>query len=408
MVWLRRAWRDLGEDAGPTTAVWLFGLGALTIALGLVDVWGPGRGVAPAWHLVPLAVGCAAMTVRRRRPGFTLGVATVVFIADAILGGSFAVTLVLFDAIYAAERFGGTRLRRSVHLAAGVIVVGIVLASVRGGNELRDVLALGLQTGGLLGLPIWWASSVRQAAELAAAAEERARLEIERAESLERLAAAERTSAVEAERTRMARDLHDAVAGEVSAVVIHAEAALAAPPDHERDRAALTAVRAGGLAALAEMRTLIEILRARESDDDPDEQRTTPPRLTQDLPALLGGAVAVRVTGEASLQEHGLPRAVDQTAYRIVQECLTNVAKHGASPQAELSLTVDAATLEIDVSNRARPGVPTATGGHGVIGMNERATPLGGTVTAGIADDGGTWVVRARLPLPPADVRSRT
>src|SRR5690606_22023257 len=203
---LRRLGREYSDDPGPLTALVTFLGGSLMIAIGLTEVWTDAPVGAPAWwHLVPLAVGCAATTVRRSRPAITMAVVVVAFAADAVIGGSLAVLVVLFDAIYSAERFGSWPLRRAVRFGSGVIIAGGTLAAALSGLPLRAVAAIALQLAAMPLIPVWWAVDVRHRTELAASAQARADLEAARAAERARAQDAERRSAVQAERSRMAR-----------------------------------------------------------------------------------------------------------------------------------------------------------------------------------------------------------
>src|SRR5690606_16907716 len=150
----------------------------------------------------------------------------------------------------------------------------------------RSTAAVTLQVAAMLLVPIWWALDVRHRTELADAATARADLEASRAAERARAQDAERRGAVQAERSRMARELHDAVAGDVSALVIRAGAALAGPPG-PGDRESLAAVRESGLHALGELRTMIEVL---AGDGEPDP---VAPTLTEDGAELLGRSGAI-------------------------------------------------------------------------------------------------------------------
>ena len=385
---LRRLGRGYSDDPGPFSALVLLVVGAITIALGLSGLWttADAPGVSLWWHLVPLAVGCAANAVRKSRPALTLGVAVPVFVADLAIGGSLAVLLVLFDAIYAAERFGSSHLRRVVRLGAGVGTVGATIAAAVSGLTLRDVAAIALQTAAMLMVPIWWALDVRHRSELAAAAQARADLEAERAAASARAHEAERRSAVQAERSRMARELHDAVAGDVSALVIRSGAALAAPPG-PGDRSSLAAVRESGLHALGELRAMIGVL-ATDGETEP-----VAPTLTE-----AGGALLER--SESALD--GAPPAglgplapvVDRAGYRILQEALTNAARHGRPGTTRVWTRREGESVVIRVSNAVDH--PGERDGLGLASMRERAHAVGGTI--GIEVEEGTWLVTATLP----------
>jgi len=201
-------------------------------------------------------------------------------------------------------------------------------------------------------------------------------------------------AAVAEERARIARELHDVVAHGVSVIAIQSDAAEAAL---ERDPALagppLRAIRGSARDALAEMRRLLGVLR---SDEDGSE--TTPqPGLAQ-LPELVARA-GVPVTLEVSGEPRRLPAGIDISAYRIVQEALTNVHKHaGAVPTfVRISWSDDAVELSVRDDGPGLNGHGPNDGGHGLIGMRERVRLLGGELSTGPAAGGG-FEVRAVLP----------
>lgn len=410
--WLKRAWRAYGEDSPGTVTASLAIIGAATLALDLTPLWEPAvPGVQTWWHLGPLALACAGSLARRTRPELTLAVAVLAVVLDAALGGSLMAVLVVCDALYATERFGGPRLRRSTHVAAAVAVLATAGAGVAGGLGVRGVVAGAFQVAGLLVVPLAWAAAVRSGEDRAEAAEQRRALEAERATALVRAAEAERTAAVRAERTRTAQELHDSVAGDLSAVVIHASATLALPRDPDADADALVAVRTSGLHALAELRTMIDVLRL------PEPAAVAGARLTRDLPTLANGLVRVELAG-LEPSDLLLDPTTDEAAYRILQEALTNVGKHASARRARIDLRSDGDALTLEVSSAlAAPGAPgvsstpatrsatharvAVSAGLGLPGMASRAAAVGGTLEAGA--EAGRWVVRARLPLREPD-----
>lgn len=414
--WLERAWRSYGEDSPGSVTASLAVIGAATLALDLTGLWEPVLpGVQTWWHLGPLALACAGSLVRRARPELTLATAVLAVVLDAALGGSLMAVLVVCDALYATERHGGSRLRRATHVAAAVAVLSTAVAGAGGGLGVRAVVGGAFQVAGLLVVPLAWAAAVRSSEDRAEAAEQRRALEAERATALARAAEAERTAAVRAERTRTAQELHDSVAGDLSAVVIHASATLALPRDPDADAEALVAVRTSGLHALAELRTMIDVLRLPEP-----AAAVAGARLTRDLPTLTSGLVSVELAGVRAA-DLALDPTTDEAAYRIVRESLTNVGKHASAHEARLALRSDGDALVLEVSSAlAAPGEPgvsstpagrtatdardTGSAGLGLPGMASRAAAVGGSVEAGC--EAGRWVVRARLPLrEPAGAR---
>ncbi len=198
---------------------------------------------------------------------------------------------------------------------------------------------------------------------------------------------------------RIARELHDVVAHGVSLMVVQAQA-LSALDEQERDRAA-GRIAAVGRESLAEMHRMLDVLRPSESEE-PD---LVPAPGVRDIPALVDGARAAGLAVELGVegQPLALPAGVDLSAYRIVQEALTNVIKHARALRTEVRLRYGPDALELSVVDDgagAQPGGPAVVTGHGLVGMRERVALFGGTLEAGARDDGSTgYLVRAVLPL---------
>jgi signal transduction histidine kinase len=353
------------------------------------------------WHLVPLTLAAGALVLKRRRPLAVLAVVALCFGGDVLVGGSVAMVVALWDALFAAQLHGSPVARRVSTVAVGVAIAAAVVASAAATSDPRTPAVLALTLFALVVTPMWWGSNVRQGSELADAAEDRARLERERSAALLRLAEAERHDAVRAERSAVARDLHDVVASHLSAIALTSGAALAGERDPERDRAALRSVRAESLASLDDMQAMIRVLR---SDGHPDdaEELTAASRAANLGPVLeqvrLAG-LPLRVEDPAGLLDGAdiaLPVAVDHAVYRIVRESLTNVLKHGGGATTLRLTSGDA--LEIEVTDSGGAKEPEAGTGTGLVSMRERAEALGGTFEAG--PDGPGWRVRAILPLP--------
>jgi signal transduction histidine kinase len=210
----------------------------------------------------------------------------------------------------------------------------------------------------------------------------------------------ERTAhlAVDEERARIARELHDVVAHGLSVIAIQSDAAEAAlDRDPALARAPLHAIRASAGEALGDMRRLLGVLR-----EDQDGNELTPqPGLAQ-LDALIerarGAGVKVSVREEGVRRE--LPASLDLSAYRILQESLTNVRKHARGAAAEVQLAWLPEELRLQVRDRGPGANGTAPGdGHGLVGMRERVKVHGGELRAGTRDEGG-FEVHATLPLP--------
>ncbi|HEY7283502.1 MAG TPA: sensor histidine kinase [Actinomycetota bacterium] len=242
----------------------------------------------------------------------------------------------------------------------------------------------------------WLAGSAMRARVLQAdAAEERAAL-------LEREREAEALRAVVEERTRIARELHDVVGHSVSVMTVQTSAVRRRlTPDQEREREALLAVERTGREALAEMRRVVGALR------DADESPALAPQPT--LARVDALVVQARETGlpvELSVEGEPvpLPAGVDLTAYRLVQEGLTNAIKHAGAHHAQVRVRYGDGHVEVEVSDdgggvaASGHGDQLMNGGHGLVGMRERVSIYGGELEAGPRDGGG-FRLRARLPV---------
>lgn len=397
----RLAWLDAGVVLVAGLALFL--LGQVGSVRGL-HPFGLGSDSAPAWwHLVPLALAAGALVLKRRRPLAVVAVVALCFGGDLLIGGSVAMVVALWDALFAIHLHGSPRARRITTGVVVAVIAAAVVASAAATSDPRTPAVLALTLVALVVTPMWWGDNVRQGSELADAADDRARLERERSAAMLRLADVERHDAVRAERAAVARDLHDVVASHLSAIALTSGAALAGEQDPERDRAALRSVRAESLASLDDMQAMIRVLRADatpgEADDLTAASRTANlgPVLEQ---ARLAG-LRLRVEDPRGLLDGAdlaLPVAVDHAVYRIVRESLTNVLKHGGGT-THLRL-VPGDVLEIEVSDEGAAGAATeseAGTGIGLVSMRERAEALGGTFEAG--PDGAGWRVRAALPL---------
>jgi signal transduction histidine kinase len=224
---------------------------------------------------------------------------------------------------------------------------------------------------------------------LAGAALRGRRLEAAELEGRARLAVAE-------ERARIARELHDVVAHSVSVMTVQAGAVRRLlTPDQEREREALLGVERTGREALTEMRRLLGMLRSTD-----DELALAPQPSMRHLDALVeqvreaGLPVELRVEGTAV----DLPPGVDLSAYRIVQESLTNALKHAGPARARVVVRFGERDLELEIADDGRGADNGAGSGEGLVGMRERAALFGGRLEAGPGDAGG-YAVRARLPL---------
>jgi signal transduction histidine kinase len=242
-------------------------------------------------------------------------------------------------------------------------------------------------------LSIAWFFGVALGKRTAQARELRARVERERG----RVASAAEEAAAE-ERTRITRELHDVVAHSVSVMVVQASGVRRLlTPEQEREREALLAVEQIGREALAEMRRMLGVMRSGEAQ--PPSLAPQPGLKSLDhLIAQIeeaGLPVTLHVEGERAV----LPPGIDLSAYRIVQEALTNALKHAAGAHADVTVRYGSDRLELEIADDG-PGSANgnAMEGHGLVGMRERVALYGGTLEAGPRDGGG-FVLRAQLPV---------
>jgi len=279
-------------------------------------------------------------------------------------------------------------LRKSLQAALGLALViagsGIVVYVIPGHSTAELIfIPLEFTIAWLAGFALRERSEVAEAAELRAAVAERER------DAAARVAVAE-------ERARIARELHDIVAHAVSVMVLQVGAVRhKLPATMSADEDALRHVEQAGRTALAEMRRLLGAMRGAD-----EEAELTPQRGLAELDTLLdevgraGLPVELRVEGEKS----PLPRAIDLSVYRIVQEGLTNALKHAHASRAEVTVRYEPHALQLEVRDDGL-GSSTSDGlGHGLVGIRERVKIYGGEMSAGSANGGG-FVLSTRLPL---------
>jgi len=343
---------------------------------------------------------CAPLAVRRTHPVpsvvavFVAGLFQLLQGYQSINTASFAV----LAALYSVTAFGPRWASRTA-LGAGLLGATVLAIGLTRDGGLRVAIVVLFIMVPLL-LATWAAGMLRgtRSDARAARAERLERLAVEREQEL-RLAA-------QAERARIAREMHDIVAHSLTVMVAQADGGrYAAANEPAAATHALETIAETGRAALADMRRLLGVLRDEDADDgSPGAPSTlTPQPASGDLESLVEH---VRASGlRVSLVRMGTPRVlppgVGLTAYRICQEALTNVMKH-AGPEPTVTVIVSWAptSLSLEVSDDGRGAAADAEDtGHGLLGMRERAMMLGGTLTAGPRPGGG-FRVRAQLPLP--------
>ena len=356
----------------------------LALVVGATTIGGALNGVHRAVAVPLAAAETLAVLVRRRRPLAFLAVAVAATTAIAFFQGFIPTAVVLGLYTVAAHR------ERRVALPAGVATIALLAAPLAHRHE-HGWIDVAIQLG-VLTVPWFFGESLRTRraylAELEAKAE---RLERDREENVRRAAAAEQA--------RIARELHDVIAHSVSVMVVQAAAAndvFEAQP--ARAREAVRSIEATGRAALTELRRLLGIVRT--PDDEPYEPQPGLDRLGDLLERVRGAglAVALRVEGEP----RPLPAAVDLSAYRLVQEALTNTLKHAAASHADVAVRYAEGELAIEIRDDGSGAAANGeAGGQGLIGMRERVGMFGGELVTGPAGDGG-FAVAAGFPLEAA------
>ncbi|MET9258638.1 histidine kinase [Amycolatopsis sp. NPDC004079] len=338
------------------------------------------------------AVAGAAVAWWRTRPTLALLAGFAMYAADLLLGTVPAPVFLPLVLLFAATVVLGRRPVGYAVLAAGYALA--VSVPVPGWDAPTLASAVGLAAWFLVlavaAELVRVRRQARQAREAGLAGEARTRRE----QALRRAGD---------ERLRIARDLHDVLAHQLALITVQANAGLALlPRDPQAVEQALTAIKDAGNSALGEVRAVLDALRAPESGDVPYRPS---PRLSQpgDLAELLDGARAagLRVATEIEDALPSLPVPVDQAAYRIAQEAVTNAIRHagaGATVGLRLSCADDRLELTVTDDGGGRPRGGASGGGNGLPGMRERAMAFGGALTTGPVPGGG-YRVAAVLPV---------
>lgn len=361
------------------TAALLLAIGLLAIGVGItgeITVLGT---VSPWWHAVPLVVGTAAVATQTRWPRAAVAIGVGCLLVDGTRAWSLGTILVAWEVLFsAAMRMPWPAVYQLRRLAIGLAVVVTVAVGLVA-KDVRTVANAGLLAFAVLGTPLWWGVDVRRQADIAALIEEKS--------------AHDRERAVQAERARMARDLHDAVAGDLASIALHAEAGLRQAPVEHPAHASLSSIRRSGVRAMGELSTMIELLRR----DTGDEVVTAPGLDALDDLVTHAEGTGLRVTLHRSIP-HQLPLAVDHAAYRILQEAFTNAARHGGPGDVRVRVVADRdLELEMVSTGDRSPTSDTVGSGLGLLTMRERVEGLGGVFDSGEVSDG--WRVAAWIPL---------
>jgi signal transduction histidine kinase len=335
----------------------------------------------PSAALVLVGVACLVLAWRRRWPVAVLGISVAAATTYTLLGYlNGAVLVAPMIALYTVASL--TDVRRAVAYGLGTLAVL--------GSASLAVNPLGTFNGGVVILPFMTAVMVVAGI---AVANRRAYVE-----SIHDRAEQDARRRIDEERLRIARELHDVVAHTMATINVQAGvAAHVLPTRPEAVAEALQVIKTASKDGLRELRAILNVLRQAD-DADP----TQPAPGTAQLETLITGArqAGLDTTLTVAGEPVPLPAAVDLAAYRIVQESLTNAIRHAGPATAAVSLGYRRDELRIDVTDTGRgPALAASSnGGHGLAGMRERATTVGGTLETGPGPAGG-FRVAARLPL---------
>jgi signal transduction histidine kinase len=367
-------------------AVWLPVLLTVLLWIEVAGFWVPAEQGSRGVALLLGTSMCAALIARRRAPLATAAAVAAVMSVWAVAGppaGSLAPWLACLVAIFAVAQERSWL--RSI-AGAGLVLASNWLEARLATNDFADYVFVTVFAVGA-----WAAGRAVRSRQLSArqAAAEVARL----ARETDRIAAA----AAAEERRRIARELHDVVSHSMGVIVVQAQAAAGML---ERDavaaRRAVESIERTGREALGEMRRMLALMRDNDRGDrvDPLPSLGQVERLVADV-----RAAGVPVTLDVQGHRRALPAGVDASAYRMLQEGLTNVLKHAHGAHAEVVVAYLVDAIELSVRDYGRNGHPARRGGHGLVGIRERVAVFDGTIEAGPLADGG-WRIRARLPVP--------
>jgi signal transduction histidine kinase len=362
---------------------------ALAVSAILELVLSPGPPSSSLWFAVP-AVTVLMLTLLTRR-WFPFGAPAAYWILAAALSFVDGVLIPSIESLFlvglaSAVLLGNLRDARQGWTGLPIVLAGITAVVYNiPGHTTAELILIPVEFG------IAWATgfALRERSVQAEAAEVRATLAERERDAAARIAVAE-------ERARIARELHDVVAHAVSVMVLQIGAVRhKLPGTQAEDREALGRVEQAGRTALVEMRRLLGAMRR-----DGDGLELAPQPGLERLDSLLedvrhaGLPVRLHVEGEPFV----LPRALDLSAYRIVQEGLTNALKHARASRADVTVSYGPDEVQIEVRDDGRGLAATDGLGHGLVGIGERVKIYGGEMSTGTANGGG-FVLSTRLPI---------
>ncbi|MEU4979778.1 histidine kinase [Streptomyces sp. NPDC021969] len=349
------------------------------------------------WAGQPLALVAAAGLVRRRDHPRAAVLTTAACAAVSVAVGYPVLPLMLTPVLVALYEAAARTPQRAAYVSYLGAVALIIPAALLSGRNGQPWATESFGPAAWMLFPVLAGTSVRSRRAYVHAVHTRA-------EHAERTREEEARHRVAEERIRIARELHDVVAHHMALANAQANTAAHLARTHpEQAHEILTHLTGTTGSALRELKATVGLLRRPDDPDDPDDDLRPPPGLGR-LPELVSafGSAGLHVTVTVRGTRRPLPPGVDLTAFRIVQEALTNVTKHTDAGTADVHLAYahDLLTLTVTDDGGATPRPPGPGGGFGLLGMRERAETSGGRLSAGTLAEGG-FAVTAELPAPP-------
>jgi signal transduction histidine kinase len=374
-------------------------LAVALIAVGLISLAEAGPGPTAefsrspdVWNVLLVVLMTAPVVMRRRYPVAVLTLVSLAWVVERL--AEYPATLGIWSIPLALHAVGSEVEAKRSGRVAGAAIAGLVAFTALGAVTESVPWSTVILMAAFTIIPYILGREIHERRRRTAELEQRANEAEHRREQ-------EARRAVRAERQRIARELHDIVAHDMTVMTVQASAARRLlRQDPERATTALEAVEAAGHEALQEMRRLLDVLRPQAADT----ARTPQPGLTRldDLVRQMQDAgleVEVAVEGEPA----PLPAGVDLNVYRIIQESLTNALKHGGPrTKARVVLRYHASAMEVEVTDDGRGAAVGLAGngssGRGILGMRERAALLHGDIAVGPRPGGG-YRVKTSIPL---------
>ncbi|WP_399894876.1 sensor histidine kinase [Streptomyces sp. BBFR51] len=346
------------------------------------------------WAGQPLALAATAGLLRRRDHPRAAVLTTAACAAVSVAVGYPVLPLLLTPVLVALYEAAARTPQRAAYVAYLGAVALIIPAALLSGRNGRPLVAEGFAPAAWMLFPVLAGAAVRSRRAYVDAVHTRA-------EHAERTREEEARRRVAEERVRIARELHDVVAHHMALANAQAGTAAHLARTHpEQAHEILSHLTGTTASALRELKATVGLLRR---SDEPEDALQPPPGLGR-LPELVSafGSAGLLVTVTTEGVRRPLPPGVDLTAFRIVQEALTNVTKHTDAGTADVHLAYahDRLTLTVADDGGATPRPPGPDGGFGLVGMRERAQTSGGRLRAGALPEGG-FAVTAELPAPP-------